>query len=192
MQIDGMTALSTVPCAERHGVTRETVAVSAAALPKNKRQTRAAVPGRKAAVAECEPILAALARTNPPRDVRRALRHLAGAVDDDGSDPDDDGPPGDPLRELHLRTGFQGHGDLEGTLDPLTREALQVLLDAFHTPDAADTPPQKRRSAAQRRHDAFAALLHTLLDQPGLPSVQGARPQILIFVDLAALRRRAM
>ena len=51
-------------------------------------------------------------------DIRRpavAERHLADAVDDDGSAPDDDGPPGDPLRELHLRTGFQGHGDLEAT-----------------------------------------------------------------------------
>jgi hypothetical protein len=148
--------------------------------------TRAAVPSRAAAIAEAEPILAELARTNPPADVRRAVRHLADTVDDDGSTPDDD-PPGDPLRELHLRTGFQGHGDLEATLDPLTREALQVLLDAFHTADPADTPDHKRRSAAQRRHDAFAALLHTLLAQPGLPSVQGARPQILISIDLTTL-----
>jgi hypothetical protein len=151
--------------------------------------TRAAVPQRAAAVARAEPVLAELARTNPPQDVRRALRHLADINDADGSDPPpaDEQPPGDALRELNLRIGFEGRGALEATLDPLTREALTVLLDAFDTPDPADTPPAARRSAAQRRHDAFAAALHTLLAQPSLPSVQGARPQVLLTIDLAAL-----
>lgn len=150
--------------------------------------TKAATPARLDSVSAAEDSLADLALANPPRDVRLTLRRLAETIDPDGSDPanhaDDAGA--DPLRDLTLRRGYGGRGEVFGTLDPLTREALEVLLDAFDTPDGADTPPRERRTHGQRRHDAFAALLHTLLAQPQLPSVQGARPTILINVDLAA------
>lgn len=150
--------------------------------------TKAATPARLDSVSAAEDVLADLALTNPPRDVRLTLRRLAETIDPDGSDPanhaDDAGA--DPLRDLALRRGYGGRGEVFGTLDPLTREALEVLLDAFDTPDGPDTPPRERRTHGQRRHDAFAALLHTLLAQPGLPSVQGARPTILINIDLAA------
>jgi hypothetical protein len=149
--------------------------------------TKACVPGRAQAVAAAAPILTELACSNPPRDVRRAVRHLADIVDPDGSDPpdndDDDGGAaaegGDGLRGLTLRPGLGGRGRLEATLDPLTREALAALLDAFDTPDPAGTPVLARRTPAQRRHDAFAALLHTLLAQPDLPRVQDAHHDLI-------------
>ncbi|HVM15460.1 MAG TPA: DUF222 domain-containing protein, partial [Egibacteraceae bacterium] len=132
--------------------------------------TKAAVPQRADAVADAEDILADLALTNPPGDVRRALRRLADATDADGSTPQPDPDHGDVLRELTLRPGYGGRGELLAALDILTREALAVLLDAFDTPDPTDTPAEQRRSHAQRRHDAFAAMLHTLLAQPDLPT----------------------
>jgi hypothetical protein len=137
--------------------------------------TQAAIPQRAAAIAAAQGALTGLALTRPPSNVRAAVRYLADAHDPDGNDdpPDDDDADGDVL--------------LRATLDPLTREALRVLLDAFDTPDDPDTPPPRRRSPAQRRHDAFTAALHTLLHNQGLPSIQGARPQILINIDLATL-----
>ncbi|MEX2619585.1 MAG: DUF222 domain-containing protein, partial [Egibacteraceae bacterium] len=142
------------------------------------------VPARAETFADAEAILADLAATSPPRHVRHAVARLVD-LDDPDSAHNPDAPGGDALRELRLRAGFQGRGELVGTPDPLTREALTVPLDAFDTPDAAGTPADQRRTPTQRRHDAFAAMLHTLLAQPGLPTVQGARPQILITIDLA-------
>ncbi|CAN5545296.1 hypothetical protein BH23ACT7_BH23ACT7_15150 [soil metagenome] len=46
----------------------------------------------------------------------------------------------DPRRELTLRHGYDGLGDLDATLDPLTRERLAVLLDALTVPDPARHP----------------------------------------------------
>ena len=53
-------------------------------------------------------------------------------------------------------------------------------------PDSADTPERQRRSAGQRRADALGRA-RLALDKGLLPTVQGVRPHLLLFADLADL-----
>src|SRR5690606_4334048 len=64
---------------------------------------------------------------------------------------------------------------------------LATLLDAFETPDPSDTPVEQRRSAGQRRADAFSAMLRALLESDAAPTVDGYPAQILCVVDLLSL-----
>lgn len=150
--------------------------------------TEAAVPNRVDAIAACEPALVELARHTPPRDLKTALRRIAGQVDTDGTTAEPlpaCGP--DPRRELHIRPTIDGLHELRGLLDQLDAEALLTALDALDTPDPADTPPAQTRSPAQRRSDALGALARRALDGGTLPSVQGNRPHLLLTADLTHL-----
>ena len=146
--------------------------------------TDRAKPRRVDGLTEYDDTLAQLATTNPPTDVRRAVKRIVDLLDADGSGvpPLPDGP--DPRRGLTLTEGINGLGDLRATLDPVTREGLMALLDALDEPDA---PGGLTRSPEQRRHDAFAKLVTKALGIRDLPTVQGARPHVLLTVDLAAL-----
>ena len=152
--------------------------------------TAAAVPQRMAAIAAVETDLVALAQRATAREVKVAVARIGDIVDRDGSDPQPDreesaGP--DVRRELTLLGGIDGLGELRATLDPLDHEALATLLDAFETPDPSDTPVEQRRSAGQRRADAFSAMLRALLESDAAPTVDGYRAQILCVVDLLSL-----
>jgi hypothetical protein len=167
--------------------------------------TRAMTGTRIAAIGAAERTLTRLAMDGSTGQLRHAIKRLRDLTDPDGTPaPDDGDAAGDPAdgdgpvdpghavgahpdRELHLSESFDGLGLLDATLDPYVRESLQVLLDAFHTADPADTPPEERRSPAQARHDAFAAMLDTLLRADGVPTVQGRRPHVLLTVDLTGL-----
>ncbi|WP_165491956.1 HNH endonuclease signature motif containing protein [Egibacter rhizosphaerae] len=154
--------------------------------------TDAATPRRFEAVAACEEALSELAATNPPTDVRQAVKRIIELADRDGADkggedPDEQDRRDDPRRELFLASIVDGLGDLQGTLDPVTREGLQALLGAFDEPDPVETSAEQRRTPAQRRHDAFAALIAHALGVPDLPQVQRARPHVLVTIDLATL-----
>lgn len=150
--------------------------------------TRAAVPQRIDALRSVEASLVALARDASPREVRIAVARVTDAVDRDGTDHCerfDAGP--DPRRELTLLPSIDGLAEVRGTLDPLDAEALATLLDAYETPDPPDTPADRVRSAAQRRADAFSAMLKALLASHTTPAVNGYRAHILAVVDLLAL-----
>lgn len=150
--------------------------------------TRAAVPPRMAAIRAVEEPLVDLARRAAPLQVRRALRRVRDIVDPDGTDekPMDDGGP-DERRELRANPTIDDLWSLRGSLDTLTGELLASLLDAYMRPDPPDTPVEHQRSAAQRRHDAFAAMLRDLAGSGQAPTRHGAAPHVLLMVDLLAL-----
>ena len=154
--------------------------------------TSAAVPRRRESLAEHDVTLAELAVRAGPQEMRQAVARIRDHSDPDGStrparDRSDPGGP-DERRALHVRRTIDGLCDLGGSLlDPVTGEWLLSLLDAFHAPDAVDTPAEERRSPAQTRHDAFHALLTRAAADPSLPTRQRARPQALLLFDLASL-----
>jgi hypothetical protein len=150
--------------------------------------TEAAVPTRMAAITGCEQILVDLAVAAPPRQVKIALRAIIDQVDGDGCEPQpliEDGP--DARRELWLHRSVDGLWDLRGIHDTLDGEALATVIDAFERPDPPDTPPQRRRSAAQRRADALADACRALLAAGIGPQQHGAKPHIIASVDLLQL-----
>jgi hypothetical protein len=142
------------------------------------------------AIAACDAELVELALDQ--RSLTALNRHLALIKDQfgrDGSEPDGNSEPDHaagrhPDRRLHLSPGFGGVGELDARLDPIVRELLANALDAFDTPDPAGTPPEERRTAAQRRHDALAAMTRAALDTPGRSGVQGVNAHCLIVANL--------
>jgi hypothetical protein len=153
--------------------------------------TSACVPARAEAFADADEVLAALARDVEPRLVRVAVRRITDCTDPDGSDDPDELPTGprDVRRELRLHTTIDGLWNLVGTLDAATGEKLAALLDALDRPDGADTPPEQRRSPAQRRHDALDDVLDRAMAADDLPEVHGRRPHVLAMIDLFALAK---
>jgi hypothetical protein len=167
--------------------------------------TRAAISRRMPAIALHEGTLVELARTRSPKQVRVALLRIRDVVDPDGTpdphDPDPDvdlgdlddddetpgGPTGDERRELEFSRTIHGLWNLLGTLDFYTGELLATLLDAYMTADDPDTPEHLRRSASQRRHDALHAMLVALADSGVGPTRHGAKPHVLITIDLLSL-----
>lgn len=126
--------------------------------------------------------------------MRAACRRIADTVDPDGTDrahtcdQSGRGPGGaDVRRELFLSSTIDGLWDLRATLDAVTGERMRGLLDVLSTPDPADTPPDRKRSPAQRRHDALDTILRSAEEHPDLPSAHGARPHVLLTLDLATL-----
>ena len=151
--------------------------------------TKAAVPTRIDAIAGVESTLVDLARDATPTEVAVAVKRIGDAVDTDGSDPAEPACPHGPdeRRELHVFDGIDGLAELRATLDPVDAEALRTTLDVLEEPDPPDTPAHKRRSAAQRRADAFARLLQIVLRSGDLPSVEGYPAQLSVVVDLLSL-----
>lgn len=170
-------------------------AAQAGAIPRRRLEQliRAAVPGRLHAIRAVEDALTHLAVAGTSHDLARALTHLRDTVDPDhhdtttDPDPASDATPGDPRREVHASTTFDGLVKLDATLDQLTGEKLLTLLDTLETPDPADTPLHQRRSPAQRRHDALADALDRLLATDQLPTTHGAKPHLLVLLDLHRL-----
>jgi hypothetical protein len=153
--------------------------------------TRAAVPRRMDAVAAAEDTLVELALAAPPRDVRLVLRHLADAVDADGSDATELSPCGpDERRHLDGWVGIDRLVELRAVLDQTDGEALLTALDAAEAPDPADTPAHLRRSPGQRRADALGVIARHYLDTGHGPTVHGVKPHLLVTVDLATILGR--
>lgn len=150
--------------------------------------TTAAVPQRLDAIVTHEATLLTLAQRAGPREVRVALARIAELVDADGTDtpPLPQGGP-DVRRHLAVWPGVDGLGQIAGTLDQLDTEALLTVLDALETADPPDTPPEQRRSPGQRRADALGLLARLALDKGLAPTVQGAKPHLLLTADIADL-----
>jgi hypothetical protein len=83
-------------------------------------------------------------------------------------------------------------GSLEGTfrLDPLAGDTVETALRALATPDASGTPPEARRTMAQRRADALEALARHALDRGIGGDELNVRPHVSVVVPVEALSPR--
>jgi hypothetical protein len=78
-------------------------------------------------------------------------------------------------------------GKLERALDAcVSPKTAPVFLDGAQPVDAATL--EDDRSAAQKRHDAFAALVDAASRSAELPTIGGAAPTVLVRVDAKELR----
>lgn len=141
-------------------------------------------------IAEHDATLAELARQATPREVAVAVERIIDAVASEGGD--NPPPPCDAedLRELSVRDGFAGLGDLRGTLSPVLRELFLRVRDVYGRADPPDTPSQHRRTPGARFHDAVLdALTVALSAHPG-SAVDGVKTHVVLFADLMTLLGR--
>ncbi|MPZ73542.1 MAG: DUF222 domain-containing protein [Nitriliruptorales bacterium] len=148
-----------------------------------------ATPGRLDRIAEHEETLTALACNADPRDVRVAVRRIVEALDDGPDDPpacsDED------LRELRVTRGLRDLCNVEGTGTPLLHELLARTRDLYSTPDTPDTPVSKRRTPAQKWHDALVTALSVAIRHHSTRgAVDGVRTHAVLFADLFTLLGR--
>lgn len=159
-----------------------------------------------------ESTLAHYARQHNPRALRRIGVRILAHLDPDGSLTDD----ADRARRRSLHVDDQDTqlmSRLTATLDPMTRAMLDVVLAVWATkgmnnPDDTESPtgapadvdPDRLESAAardtrtqqQRNHDAFTAILRTILDGGSLgDSHRGLPPQLIVTISETALREAA-
>ena len=138
---------------------------------------------RMAAVADADATLAQLARDAEPRHVAVAVQRIVDAIDAEG-EPEPSPCEVEQLRDLSLRDGIYGTGDVTATTTPLLSELLRRTRDVFGPIDAADTPDEQRLTTGQRFHDALVRALSAALDAH--PStLDGVNVAANVFVDLA-------
>src|SRR5262245_24518437 len=127
------------------------------------------------AVVPFDEILATLATTLAPADLKVACERIAAHLDPDGPDPDPNGAFG--RRELRLaRVGSMMV--LRGQLDPEAGAGLLTALDAAMTPPRGDD----LRSTGQRRADALTTIVNQVLGAGQLPTVHAVRPHLGILI----------
>src|SRR5262247_2810237 len=127
------------------------------------------------AVVPFDEILATLATTLAPADLKVACERIAAHLDPDGPDPDPNGAF--QRRELRLaRVGAMMV--LRGQLDPEAGAALLTALDAAMTPPRGDD----MRSTEQRRADALSTIVNQVLGAGRLPTVHAVRPHLGILI----------
>ncbi|GAA1482133.1 HNH endonuclease signature motif containing protein [Gordonia sinesedis] len=159
-----------------------------------------------------EATLAHYARQHNPRALRRIGIRILANLDPDGTLTDD----ADRARRRSLTVGDQDPqlmSRLTATLDPMTRAMLDVVLAVWAAPgmnnpndpdsptgDPAAADPDRLSAAVgrdsrtqhQRNHDAFAAILRTILDGGSLGgSHRGLPPQLIVTISESALRDAA-
>ncbi|MGU3293074.1 DUF222 domain-containing protein [Williamsia sp. M5A3_1d] len=158
-----------------------------------------------------EATLVESAKQLTPLDLSRVGDRLLARVDPDGTLTDD--------RDRNKRRGLSlGRQDaqlmskLSAELDPKTRAMLDVLLDTWATPgmnnpddpespagsysdpgtdrDQADAAAERdTRSAPQRRHDAFSAMLGWFIESGTLGSHRGSPAQVVATMTLTELEK---
>ncbi|MBA2323885.1 MAG: DUF222 domain-containing protein [Pseudonocardiales bacterium] len=129
--------------------------------------------------------LAGYATLYPPRELASLARDLLTLLDQDGPEPDHDGPP--QLNELHLtRNPGGGGGRIKGQLDAPTFDAVATALDALSKP-AADDP----RTLPERQADALGEVCRRVLDHGEVGTTGGERPHLNVTISLEELERRA-
>jgi hypothetical protein len=122
------------------------------------------------------------------RDIAEFTRMCAGwrhALRPDAADDADDRAYAG--RRVSLSSTFDGAFHLSGVLDAEAGATLATAIDAFLTHDPPDTPPELQRSVDQRRADALLAVGQAALASQNAPEVAGARPQLIVRVNLADL-----
>jgi hypothetical protein len=144
--------------------------------------TRACTWARRPALQKLEPAFVDIAKRADADVLHTAVRYACGQIDGDG------GASGDAnafdARRLHLSPSLAGVGYLDGQLDSVGTEVVGAALDAVMDRDRL---PDDSRSASQRRADALVAICRSLLDSGELGSSRGARPHMLVVVDLQTL-----
>ena len=83
--------------------------------------------------------------------------------------------------------GITGQQVMRVVLTDADYELLQSGIEAAHTFDPPRTPEDERRTAAQRRYDAFLDLLAAGLKAGELPTSRGTKPHVTVTVPLATL-----
>ncbi|MBT0567804.1 HNH endonuclease signature motif containing protein [Williamsia sp. CHRR-6] len=134
-----------------------------------------------------------------PREIRMLGDRLLAHLDPDGQLTE----PSDRARHRALTLSPQDAqmmSKLTATLDPATRAKLDVLLDTWAAPgkhnpdDPCPTDPDEAartdlRSPAQRRHDAFSAMLTHIIATGALGSSKGSPAQVVITIPIDKLER---
>lgn len=117
------------------------------------------------------------------RNLGRAIRHRA--------DPDGSLPP-DKTVDRVRGASFHTHGDGTESLhwrDSAERIAsARAAMAALDAPEPAEGGELDLRSPAQRRADAMVLVFEQLLRHGDLPTSRGKAPQVVVTVDLAALK----
>lgn len=135
------------------------------------------------AVAERESTLLEAARTLAPDLLARVVKHLAAAVQPDGTDRDAARQYED--RRLFL-SEVNGVRYVDGVLDQESGEIWETALTAEM---AADRQADDRRTKRQRRADAATSIFRRYLEQGDAPRQGGTRPHIWVIVAEETLRR---
>ena len=139
--------------------------------------------------AAVEEFLTAQARVLDPGQLARLAQRLRDTLDPDGTLTDD----ADHARRrdftMHTRPDGSGRASIE--LTPAGVAITQAWLDALSAPvPAADGEPD-RRTAGQRRYDAFEDLGRRALRGGELPDCGGTPATLLITITLDQLESRA-
>jgi hypothetical protein len=122
------------------------------------------------------------------RDVGEFTRLCAGwrhALRPDVADGDDDRAY--ERRRLHHSATWDGEFHLSGVFDAEGGATIAAALNAYMHHDPPGTPPELRRSVQQRRADAMVAIGRAALGCADAPRVAGAKPRVVVRVDLADL-----
>jgi Domain of unknown function (DUF222)/HNH endonuclease len=134
-------------------------------------------------VEAAEVTLVDLAHTLDARDLRRAAGHLQDVLDPDGAEPSEKEQQA--KRFLDLREEADGMVSGSFRLDGETgARALAYFEGPASAPRPTDAGGRDERSAAQRRHDAFADLLALAQRASELTPVNG--PSAVVHVSMTA------
>ncbi|AXV07920.1 HNH endonuclease [Euzebya pacifica] len=87
--------------------------------------------------------------------------------------------------------GITGQRVMRVVLTDADYELVQSGIEAAHTFDPPGTPEDERRTAVQRRYDAFLDLLAAGLKAGELPTSRGTKPHVTVTVPLATLTGEA-
>jgi hypothetical protein len=93
-------------------------------------------------------------------------------------------------RRLTCSPTFDGAFHLNGRFDALGGATLAAAINAYMHPDPPDTPPEEQRDIQQRRADALVAMAEAALAAKEAGTVAGAKPRIVVRVNLADLISR--
>lgn len=86
-------------------------------------------------------------------------------------------------RSLRTWIGPDGLGRGAWTADRQSHELLTTFIDAFATPDPADTPIEQQRTPEQRRFDGLLQGAAVALAGGEAPTAGKVRPHVTVFVD---------
>jgi hypothetical protein len=90
-------------------------------------------------------------------------------------------------RRLNHASTLDGVFHLSGQFDAEGGATIAAALNAYTHHDPPDTPPELRRTIQQRRADALVDIARTALGCADAPQVAGAKPRIVVRVNLADL-----
>jgi hypothetical protein len=137
---------------------------------------------------ELEPQLVKAAKEFSTRDVRTIVRRVTDAIDGDGGASVANEQY--EQRRFDVAPSFMGLGAVNGNLDA---EATELLITALEKrmADDPDTANDRKRSRAQRRHDALRDICRIYLAIDEEPSRQRSTAQVGVIVDVDLLRSEA-